>query len=613
MISQETIEEIKERVRLVEVASESIDLRQRGGNFVGLCPFHSEKTPSFQIRDAENYYHCFGCGASGNVITFVMELQGVSFPEAVEYLAAKHQIELKYDGPVRKEGDALRKRRLYQINQDAQNFFRKSLSSAEPAVKAYLKERGIRAEAIEAFGIGYAPQRWGALSEHLRGKQVAEENLVSAGLARRNQKGELYDSFRGRLMFPVWIDPHRIAGFGGRVIPALLEPEARTGAPKYLNSPETPVYQKNKILFGLPQAMKAIKEEKCLLLVEGYMDVVGLWQAGVRNAVATCGTAVTEQHCQRMADLTNKVFVVFDGDAAGRNAAARCFTVFLNSGVDARALFLPNEEDPDSLARSKGAKTREYLEELKTRATPLLDCYIISLLRTYGVESAAELGAASKGKLAEDIAKILAKVTSEIERSELVKQAAFRLIVDESQLQQLIEGGKSAIAGKPAEFEPEPAEMPSRLSVADLPTFDRMLLHAVMGLKESLTGVVLRRSDVCEALKPCSRLFVEGLHEIVHDETASEGQKKERLKALLKSFGPSWMQHWKQSYQMLEDRSVSLERLFDECLQSLEQGRLREARRQLEARVKQCTDSEERQQMLLQLVELSRKLSRVPA
>ena len=616
MISQETIEEIKEKVRLVELVAESVELRQRGQNYVGLCPFHSEKTPSFQVRDADNYYHCFGCGVSGNVITFVMESQGISFPEAVEYLAARCQIEVRREGVVRGSDQGDRKRRIYELNASAQRFFRRALENAEPAVVQYLAERGLTAEALAAFGVGCAPRSWNALTEKLRAERVSDEALLSAGLARRNAKGELYDSFRARLIFPVMVDARRIAGFGGRVIPALLDEDARASAPKYLNSQETAAYQKNKILYGLPQALPSIKGEKCLYLVEGYMDVLGLWQAGVRNVVATCGTAVTEQHAQRIAALVNKVFVVFDGDQAGRSAAARCFSVFLNSGVDASALFLPEGEDPDTIARSRGAGTASYLEELKTQALSLLDCCIMSLLRAHGARSAADLGAAAKAKVAEDVARTLGRVTSDIERSELIKQAAFRLIVDDGQLRELVEGaikGETAAAVRELERE-DPQEQPAaaavRKPVHELPRLDQMLLHAVMARKESLTGAVLRKSDLCLSLDPCSRLFIEGLHEILHAEPCTEAQKKERIKTLLRSFGESWLAHWRRSYQMNEDRSVNMERLFDECLSALEREQLLATRKAVEQQIQQSRDDVEREELLRWMVELSRRLAR---
>lgn len=616
MISQETIEEIKSKVRLVDLIAESVELKQRGQNYVGLCPFHSEKTPSFQVRDHDNYYHCFGCGVSGNVITFVMESQGLSFPEAVEYLAARSNIEVRHEGSARKEDQGDRKRRIYELNDAAQRFFRRALENAEPAVAAYVRERRLEPAALQAFGVGYAPMRWNALTEQLRAAaRCSDDLLVSAGLARRNSKGDLYDSFRGRLIFPVLIDGRRIAGFGGRLIPALLDEEARASAPKYLNSQETAAYQKNKILYGLPQALTSIKEEKAVYLVEGYMDVLGLWQAGVRNVIATCGTAVTEQHAQRVASLVDKVFVVFDGDQAGRAAAARCFAIFLNSGVDASALFLPEGEDPDTIARRHGAETPAYLEDLKAQALPLLDCFIIAVLRAHGARSAAELGAAAKAKIAEELARTLSRVASGIERAELVKQAAFRLIVDEQLLRELTEAAvKGESGGVLKSFEREEeraaADVVVRKPVSGLPRLDQMLLHAVMAEKDTLTGAVLHRSELCMALDPCTRLFIEGLHEILHAEQCSEAQQKERLKTLLRSFGESWLAHWRLSYQMVEDRTVSMERLFEECLAALERERMLATRRALEQQIAQCRDEDERERLLCYLVELSRKLAR---
>ncbi len=611
MISATTIEEIKERASLVDLVGEQTQLKRNGAHFTALCPFHSEKTPSFHIRDNGRYYHCFGCGVSGNVITYVMESRGLSFPDAVEELAARYGIEVRREGGTAQKQEAPHRDILFAINNMAQEFFRSQLASAPAQVKEYLTSRHINEKALHEFGFGYAPAVWGALAEELKRNKFDEALLLQSGLIRRSPRGDLYDTFRARIIFPILIEGRKIAGFGGRIVPALAEDSAARNAPKYLNSPETPVYQKNRILFGLPQALDAIRKVKEVYLVEGYMDVVGLWQAGVRNVVATCGTAVSEQHVKRLQHLVERVHVLFDGDVAGRTAAAKCFPIFLNSGIDVHALFIPDGEDPDTLALQHGARTEAYLKQLER--VSLLDCFIDSLLARAGWKDAKDMGAAAKGKLAEELVAVLRRVRNTIELSDLLQRAALKLLVDPKDLQALVkpDGTSSPTSVQESSPQKRSEETQAVLQVEKLPLADRELLHAAMVLKERVTSELLRDADICEGLHPSTLRFIEGLHAVVSEAGRSDSEKRETIKGLLKEFGDSWTVHWRRSYEMEGDSEVDFERSVLECRSHFKKLKLNQAITEIDVRMSQLEAMEHKAELAHEKILLKRRLEQL--
>lgn len=633
MIAEKTIEEIKARANLVEIVGESQQLRRQGSSYVCCCPFHQERSPSFHIRDGGRFYHCFGCGVSGNAISYVMQMRGLSFPEAVEELAERYGITVALIGG-RPERDRVNTGEFYQANQLAQEFFQRSLQEAPAAVKKYVAERGFTPEAMRAFGLGFSPLKWQGLCDFLRGKKISEELLLRSGLARRNSRGELYDGLRGRLVFPIFQDPRRIAGFGGRVIPGLND---NPDAPKYVNSSDSPVYNKSKLLFGLPQALQAIRQKGDVFVVEGYMDVIGLWQVGIQNVVATCGTALTEQHVRRIAQLCKRVTVLFDGDAAGRAAAAKSFAVFLNSGIDASARFLPDEDDPDTLARRLGVATGDYLAALP--AQPLLDSFIDQTLAAHGAADAGALGAAAKGTIGKEVAAIVSRVENPIERDELLKRVSYRLRVDSEHLVTLAGASRAAVepltsgvpsgpvrqpgagGGRSSEGEANAAHSNSRARpagqqeppdiafsgrpVTDLPRLDRELLLVVMAMREQYVDSVLNDPLICEAIHPTTRAFVEGLSAILASDLTREEQRQ-ATKALLLQFGESWVAHWKTAHEMLEDQRVKFVQVFEQCRQALDRAKFQDLGRQLTEQLAAAQDDAEREDLSLKLVALKR-------
>lgn len=366
-IPQRFIDDLLARVDVVEVVGERVALKKTGRNHSGLCPFHQEKSPSFTVSGDKQFYHCFGCGANGNALRFLMEYDRMRFPEAVEYLASQLGLEVPREGADDPRAQARERQRKEAVNllELAGNFFRERLKMPEAGqARSYLEERGLSAEIQQLFGVGYAPDSWDGLKRHLAQRGIADATQVEYGLlVHHEDSGRTYDRFRDRIVFPIRDLRGRTLGFGGRVM--------GDAKPKYLNSPETPVFHKGRELYGLHEARQAPGRLERLLIVEGYMDVLALAQFGIRNVVATLGTATTEDHLQRLFRLVPDVVFCFDGDRAGRQAALKAMNTALPLMIDgrqARFLFLPEGEDPDSMVRSEGAAVFEQRIEC---ASPL--------------------------------------------------------------------------------------------------------------------------------------------------------------------------------------------------------------------------------------------------
>lgn len=366
-IPQSFIDDLLARVDVVEIVGERVKLKKSGRNHSGLCPFHQEKSPSFTVSADKQFYHCFGCGAHGSALRFLMEYDKLRFPEAVEQLASRVGVEVPREGADDPRAQARERKRKEGVNllEMSASFFRERLRMPEAqAAREYLERRGLSLEVQKTFGIGYAPDQWEALKQHLVGQGVAEAVQVEYGLlVRHEDSGRCYDRFRDRVVFPIRDLRGRTLGFGGRVL--------GDAKPKYLNSPETPVFHKGRELYGLYEARQASHRLERMLIVEGYMDVVALAQFEIRNAVATLGTATTADHLQRLFRVVGELVFCFDGDNAGRQAAVRALETVLPLMIDgrqARFLFLPEGEDPDSLVRREG---REAFEDRITCASPL--------------------------------------------------------------------------------------------------------------------------------------------------------------------------------------------------------------------------------------------------
>ena len=423
-IRDEAIREVRERASLIEVVSDVVTLRRRGRSAVGLCPFHAEKTPSFSVSEERGFFHCFGCGEHGDVFAFVMKTESLSFPEAVRRVAQRFGVPLPEDvGAGERRADP-----LAAVNAAAAAFFQAELAGAGGArARSYLRDRGVSDEAVRRFGLGYAPGAGDVLARHLRTQGFPIEDALVAGVVLRRDRpesrGGLLDRFRDRLMFPITDVSGKVIAFGGRVLPG--RPASGEPPPKYLNSPESPLFHKGRALYGLSQARDAIRRADRGIVVEGYLDVISLVQAGIGEAVAPLGTALTPDQLRLLRRFTENVIACFDGDVAGRRAAARSFPVFLEAGLWGRGVFLPAGEDPDSFVRVHG---REALEASLAAAEPLVEAYLVEQA------GPARTAVGRRADAAREVARVLRAVRNPLEFDVLVKLAAERLGVREEAL-----------------------------------------------------------------------------------------------------------------------------------------------------------------------------------
>ncbi len=359
-ISDEQIDEIRERADIVDFINVYVPLKKYGKNYKGLCPFHEEKTPSFVVSPDKQIYHCFGCGAGGNIFKFVMDYKNVSFVEAVKEVADFVGIEIKTQNFVPTKID--KNEKYYELNSFVSEYFSTNLHNSEYAksVREYLKQRGIKPHTQKTFGLGYALQSRDALYNLIKRKNFDIEVAKKLGLIDTDEQGRFYDKFKGRLIFPIHTANGRIAGFGGRVL------QSGTKAAKYINSPESPIYSKRKILYGLYFAKEEIQRIGRAILVEGYMDVISLYQNGIKNVVAASGTSLTEEQVRLLSRYTRNITVIFDADEAGQRAAKRSIEVLLKLNFDIRLLTLPEGEDPDSYIKTHTAEDfRELVNSAK--------------------------------------------------------------------------------------------------------------------------------------------------------------------------------------------------------------------------------------------------------
>lgn len=423
-IPEDKISEIQNSVDIVDIISEVVLLKQAGRNFTGLCPFHSEKAPSFSVSREKQIFYCFGCGAGGNVFSFLMKHEGLPFVEAVKKLARRTGIEI----PDHEMSPEMKKRinekeQLYAINKDALVFFQKSLkgSLGQRAVQ-YLQARGIKKEVIDFFHIGFAPRGWDNLVQFFSKKKVRLDAVEKAGLiaARGSGKG-FYDRFRDRIIFPIFNTRNQIVGFGGRVMDDSL--------PKYLNTPETPIFNKSRNLYGLCQTRGACREASTAFVVEGYFDLIALYQHGIENVAATLGTALTLDHVRTLKGFVKKAILVFDSDDAGTKAAARSISLFRQENVEARVMVLPRGDDPDSYVFRLGARA---FNEAADQALGIISFLMESAIAKHGLSMEGKLSVVSEMKGA------LSAINDPVARSIYIKELSERINVDQNAVLEMI-------------------------------------------------------------------------------------------------------------------------------------------------------------------------------
>lgn len=427
LIPKDFIQDLIARADVVEVVDSRVRLKKAGRNYQACCPFHNEKSPSFTVAPDKQFYHCFGCGAHGNALDFLMEYDGLEFPDAVEELASMLGVEVPREQSSGKPVDKQQQADDYALMEACAKYFAGQLRSHPDKARVidYLKGRGLSGQTVKDFDIGYAPEAWDSILKQFGKGRDAEQQLLALKMITENDRGRRYDFFRDRIMFPIRDRRGRVVGFGGRVLDK--------GEPKYLNSPETRIFHKGRELYGFWQVKQAHKHIDSVVLVEGYMDVVALAQHGVNNAVASLGTAATTEHLQLLFRHTPVVTCCFDGDRAGRDAAWRALEnalPLLKDGVDMRFLFLPDGQDPDSLVQSEG---KAGFEKQLKEARALTDYFFDHLLESIDISSDA-----GKSALVGKAKPLIGQVASDFYRDLMMNRLAQLLGRDPSQLQQLV-------------------------------------------------------------------------------------------------------------------------------------------------------------------------------
>jgi DNA primase len=440
-VPEDKLAEIRNAADIVEVISSRVLLKKTGKDYSGLCPFHSEKTPSFTVSPTKQIFHCFGCGTGGNVFNFLMLYENITFPEAIEALSRQYGIPLPSRKMTEREKEQVSQRQhLLEINRKVMGFYKEVLFKAPEGESArrYIRNRNTKKELVDRFGLGSAPDRWDSLVRFLNRSRIPLPMAEKAGLVVPRPGNGYYDRFRNRVVFPIFDAAGQVVGFGGRILD--------NGTPKYLNSPETPLYNKSKILYGLNAAREKCRSEGTVFVVEGYFDLITMHQFGIDNTVATLGTSLTREHVRRLKGYVKKAFLVFDSDAAGIKAAQRTTGTFMDEGLEAAVVLLPAGHDPDSFLFAHGA---DAFFKVAEKALGLIDFQVKSAIDRNG------LSLEGKVRILTEMAEPLAQITDSAARSIYMQYLSEKIGVDEtvilekiSQAQEKLRAGQS---GSPAQ------------------------------------------------------------------------------------------------------------------------------------------------------------------
>ncbi len=559
---EEKVSEVRERASILEVVSDYVKLKKTGKNHKGLCPFHSEKTPSFMVNEEKQIFHCFGCGEGGDVFTFLMKMANFSFPQAVEELAKRYGVRgvIREPSPERKR-EVAKKEVLFQINQLASEYFHDLLLKRREAevARKYLAHRGISREVIQEYRLGYALDLWDGLVQHLHTHKVPLELARELGLVLPKRKEGWYDTFRGRVIFPIFDLQRRPVGFGGRLL--------KEGEPKYLNSSESSIYHKGEILYGLQVAKQHIGEKNGVLIVEGYFDLLTLHQFGIKHCVATLGTALTPQHIRTLKRYTENLITVFDGDQAGIQANLRALPLFLEEGVWAKTVILPKGDDPDELLR-KGRL--DEFEKRMAQAIPLFDFFLESLGKTYDLNSMN-----GRVKVAEEGIALIRRIPEGIRRNFYIRALAEKVDIQEGPLYEMLRSAgrdrgqtEREVQGPgPEKHFPKTEEMMVRLMIQHPELIPQIEKEGVVrdfenpilkGIAEGLEALYQRRGrlELAEAL------------------TLFEGELQSQLRIL--------------AFQESELEGGQHEKILRDCIQKIHEWKLKKDKGKLLQRIKEA-------------------------
>ena len=438
-IPEDKISEIKNTADIVDIVSELVLLKKAGKNYVGLCPFHPEKTPSFTVSTEKQIFHCFGCGTGGNVFSFLMKQEGISFPEAVQTLARRYGIEIPVQGMSPEQQKRVgEKENLLAIHQMALDYFRRALlnsASGKIAMK-YIEQRKMNSETIDTFNLGYAPGGWNNLTNFFSKKKISSALVEKSGLiVSKKSKDGYYDRFRNRIIFPIYDVNTHLVGFGGRVMDDSM--------PKYLNSPETLLYNKRRSLYGIHRAKQPCREHDTVYIVEGYFDLLALHQHGIKNAVATLGTALTPEHVRILKGYATRMVLLYDSDEAGIKAALRSIETFKMEEADARIIVLPQGHDPDTFLMKFGYGS---FMKIASGAKGIMPFLIDSAVSKHGLSNEGKI------RIVQDLKEPLSAVSDPVARSLYIKELAEHIGVDEDAVLEKVRETSSRTIDRPAGF-----------------------------------------------------------------------------------------------------------------------------------------------------------------
>lgn len=576
MASPQILDEIRRRISIMSLVGERVPLKKSGANFKGLCPFHQEKTPSFMVSDDKQIFHCFGCAAGGDIFSFLMKLDGLTFPEALEELAKRAGVQLPREKTAQsRDADAewaRRKQWAFRLNDIAKDFFAQNFQGSEAGRNAleYLKGRGIETETIAKYQLGCAEKNWEGLVQHLKNANAPLSLAAELGLIKKKDEGH-FDFFRDRIIFPILDVKEKTIAFGGRALD-------KTDNAKYLNSPDSLLYHKSLTLYGLNWAKNSIRTQDEVIIVEGYMDALALWQAGIQNAVAPCGTALTPDHLRLLMRHTKNFVTAFDGDVAGTAAAFRSLPIFLELGLTPRIIVLPKGEDPDSFIQKEGAPA---WEKIKTAAPTLFEFFIQQTALTAGTGTAGVLGAWEK------IRPLLQKVANPVERAIYLKQVSERLHLPENELNKAVNPLKKLAIATPV-----------KKAINTIPDTERQLL-AAMVLRPQLAPKVrevLEEFENEELKKIGTQLFLRIAEE-----------KDESLPSLLGVLNEE-LANWIRAMGLSETQNEEWEKTVDDCLAKVRTKNWAKEMEALNVRIREAEKSGD-EKTLLKLLKEKKGLS----
>jgi len=577
-IPQETINRINDTADIVDVVSKYVDLKKRGRNFFGLCPFHNEKTPSFSVAPDKGIYHCFGCGNGGNAVNFIMEYEKISFVDAIQELGGKLGIDVEFSGDNKSKEFF---HALYEIHNLAANLYHKTLFSDKgKKAKQYLLDRGIDENLIKLFKIGFAPKNSKFLLESIKAKQYKKDVIEKSGLFGFSNS-EIYDRFRSRIMFPIINTSNKVIAFGGRVF-GVDDPA------KYMNSSETPLYHKSEIFYGLNLSRDIIHKENYAILVEGYTDVIQLFQAGIKNVIAVSGTAFTEQHVTQIRRLTSKVFLAYDGDSAGTNATLRAGYALLKGGVEPKIIEIPNNLDPDEWVKKEGPTV--FKSNGIDKAIGVLNFQLKS-------SNFSQVSSTEKSNIIKDILSVVNKIQDPIIQQNLVKGLAQAAGVEENQIIHMF--SKQATRYKSRQTKDE-NDKPSKL-------FSTVNGKAELGIIQVLSG---NNDEAIILLK--AKLDVNKIENL---------QIKKLVEILLKSnkVNPAEIiSHFEDQDErkiisevlMLDDQTSEHLEMAKDCLTTLSKISIKEKIRQLRLEIREMeTAGKNTNELMIKVVEMQKDLN----